>query len=72
MLRNPFKRKTVADVLSQFTRTIDELRAIQLDMNARAWKIEEQIGDLRDEQADCDREADNARAVADKLEELVS
>lgn len=65
------RRKTVGDVLTKFTKTIDELYAIEKNAVARGWRIEEQVSALREEQEAADREADTAQRIGEKLKALV-
>lgn len=62
--------KTVDKTMETFTKTIDELRVIEAEASNRAWKIEEQINKLRDEQDEQDRESSKAGDLAEKLEAI--
>lgn len=70
-IRGLFKvEKSVSQVMSSFTKTINELREIETAAADRAWDIEEKINNLRVEQAAQDKESSKAGELAEKLEAI--
>ena len=65
-------KKTVDGVLTQFRKTVDDLRTINEQQTAEANKLTVRIGGLRAEQAAAVAEAERAESIASKIEKLIA
>lgn len=67
-----FGNKTVASVLKNFTKTIDDLRSIAETSDKDAQELSARADLLRLQATDAGAEATKAINIADKLEKLIS
>jgi ribosomal protein S20 len=67
---NPFKKKTVNDVIKQFNDAIDSLDKIAAQQAAEQVRINDEISKLSDEETLAHAEKNRANRIAARLRDL--